>query len=166
MLVWWHWVQTASTVSLPAPCGSAAGRPCSWAWAASGINAKTAAAIREKVDGPDMFNLPTACSQAFDYTPPELSCAGLTRVVGWALRVLRSGTPAGLAARCPRGPSAWAKSRDIGAHLHKLDRRFCPSYPSRRCRSSRLRQLEIDIRAIDDDVLDEHARLDLFALEE
>src|SRR6476469_9764412 len=64
MLVWWHWVQTASTVSLPAPCGSAAGRPCSWAWAANGTSAKTAAAIKETVEGPDMFNLPTACSEA------------------------------------------------------------------------------------------------------
>src|SRR4051812_20607908 len=64
MLVWWHWVQTASTVSLPAPCGSAAGRPCSWAWAANGTNANTAAAIKETVEGPDMFNLPTACSEA------------------------------------------------------------------------------------------------------
>src|SRR6478735_5760077 len=57
MLVWWHCVQTASTVSLPALCGSAAGRPCSWAWAANGTNAKTAAAIKETVEGPDISNL-------------------------------------------------------------------------------------------------------------
>src|SRR5258708_12488198 len=32
--------------------------------------------------------------------------------------------------------------------------------------TSRLRQLGVDVSAVDDDVLDEHARLDLVALEE
>jgi hypothetical protein len=51
-----------------------------------------------------------------------------SKSVGWALRAFSSLTPAGLAAQCPRVPSAWAKSRDSGAHLHQLDRRFCPPY--------------------------------------
>src|SRR5882757_7728151 len=89
-----------------------------------------------------------------------------SKSVGWALRPFSSLTPASLAAQCPRVPSAWAKSRDSGAHLHQLDRRFCPPYASRRRLSLRLRQLEVDIRAVDDDVFDEDARLDLVALEE
>src|SRR6516162_9554402 len=85
-------------------------------------------------------------------------------LVGWALRLFKSIVRTYRAGAMPtRFVRVGKIARKSGARWLSSTCDFAhPTHPG----CSRLRQLGVDVSAVDDDVLDEHARLDLVALEE